>query len=93
MSGIKSNADEFKKLAKNPNESPVVMLNLLKFKGKEGQASYARYTKEAGKFCGRGGRKSFVSGKTRRIVERRGTMGPAHAGAISVPQGIPFDGQ
>jgi len=30
MSEIKSNPEEFRKLAKNPGESPVVMLNLLK---------------------------------------------------------------
>lgn len=47
---IKSNLEEFRKLAKNPGEGPVVMLNLLKFKGAEGQSSYARYTREAGKF-------------------------------------------
>ncbi len=60
---IQSNLDEFKKLAKNPNDGPVVMLNLLKFKGAEGQASYARYTKEAGKFVEGVGGKVLYLGK------------------------------
>lgn len=63
MSTIKSNPDEFKRLAKNPNESPVVMLNLLKFKGEEGRASYSRYTKEAGKFVEGVGGKVLYLGK------------------------------
>ncbi len=63
MSEIKSNPEEFRKLAKNPNEGPVVMLNLLKFKGVEGQASYIRYTKEAGKFVEGVGGKVLYLGK------------------------------
>jgi uncharacterized protein (DUF1330 family) len=63
MSEIKSNPDEFRKLAKNPGEGPVVMLNLLKFKGAEGQASYVRYTKEAGKFVDGVGGKVLYLGK------------------------------
>jgi uncharacterized protein (DUF1330 family) len=39
------------------------MLNLLKFKGAEGQASYARYTKEAGKFVEGVGGKVLYLGK------------------------------
>lgn len=50
MSEITSNPEEFHKLAKNSNDGPVVMLNLLKFRGVKGQASYARYTKDAGRF-------------------------------------------
>lgn len=60
---IKSNPEEFRKLAKNPNEGPVVMLNLLKFRGAEGRASYARYTKEAGKFVEGVGGKVLYLGK------------------------------
>jgi len=63
MSEIKSNPEEFRKLAKNPNEGPVVMLNLLRFKGAEGQASYFRYTKEAGKFVEGVGGKVLYLGK------------------------------
>lgn len=58
---IKSNPDEFKRLEKNQNDGPVVMLNLLKFKGAEGKASYARYTREAGKFVeGVGGKVLYL---------------------------------
>jgi len=60
---IKSNPDEFKRLARNPQENPVVMLNLLKFKGAEGQASYARYAKEAGQFVTAVGGKVLYLGK------------------------------
>lgn len=63
MSGIKMNVDEFSRLSKKPGEEPVVMLNLLKFKGAEGEASYARYTKEAGKFVESVGGKVLYLGK------------------------------
>jgi len=63
MAEIKSNPEEFRKLAKNPSEGPVVMLNLLAFRGEEGQASYVRYTKEAGKFVEGVGGKVLYLGK------------------------------
>ena len=46
MSPIKSNNEAFRRLAKNPNEGPVVMLNLLKFKP-GGAADYDRYSEVA----------------------------------------------
>jgi uncharacterized protein (DUF1330 family) len=63
MTEIKSNPEEFRKLAKNSNDGPVVMLNLLKFRGVEGQASYARYTREAGGFVEGVGGKVLYLGK------------------------------
>lgn len=63
MSEIKVNMDEFSRLAKKTSETPVVMLNLIKFKGAEGQASYARYMKEAGKFVEGVGGKVLYLGK------------------------------
>ena len=63
MSGIKMNMDEFSRLAKNPDEKPFVMLNLLKFKGAQGQASYTRYMKEAGEFVAGVGGKVLYLGK------------------------------
>lgn len=63
MTEIKSNPEEFRKLAKNPNDGPVVMLNLLAFRGAEGQDSYLRYTKEAGKFVEEVGGKVLYLGK------------------------------
>ncbi len=63
VSGIKMNIDEFSRLAKNRGEEPVVMLNLIEFKGPEGQASYVRYMKEAGKFVDGVGGKVLYLGK------------------------------
>ncbi|HLZ18079.1 MAG TPA: DUF1330 domain-containing protein [Smithellaceae bacterium] len=68
MSEIQSNPEEFKKLAKNINDGPVVMLNLLKFKGAGGQASYARYTQEAGKFVEGVGGKVLYLGKAGELL-------------------------
>ena len=68
MSGIKVNMEEFSRLAKNPGEVPVVMLNLIKFKSAEGQASYARYMKEAGKFVEGVGGKVLYLGKPEELL-------------------------
>jgi uncharacterized protein (DUF1330 family) len=46
MSQSESNDTEFRKLAKNENHGPVVMLNLLKFKP-GGAADYDRYSQVA----------------------------------------------
>jgi uncharacterized protein (DUF1330 family) len=48
MSAIRPNHDQFLELAQSPDEGPVVMLNLLKFKaradgGGEGRDSYGQY--------------------------------------------------
>jgi uncharacterized protein (DUF1330 family) len=56
------NAEQFKKLFKNSNEGPVVMLNLLKFKPEGGLASYGRYAMEVQKFMTEvGARMIFLS--------------------------------
>jgi uncharacterized protein (DUF1330 family) len=68
MTEIKTNPEEFRKLAKNPNDGPVVMLNLLAFRGAEGQASYVRYTKEAGKFVEGVGGKVLYLGKPAELL-------------------------
>ena len=73
MSNIQSNADEFRRLARNPGEEPVVMLNLLKFKGEEGRASYARYTKEAGVFVEGVGGKVLYLGKPDELLNGKDT--------------------
>lgn len=46
MSPIKNNPEEFSRFIQNPNQGPVVMLNLLKFKP-DGAADYNRYLNEA----------------------------------------------
>lgn len=63
MNTIKSNPDQFKKLAKNPSDSPVVMLNLLRFKADGGLSSYLQYAKEANKFVEGVGGKVLYLGK------------------------------
>lgn len=65
---ITSNPDEFNKLAANPGEGPVVMLNLLAFRGAQGQASYSRYTKEAGKFVEGVGGKVLYLGRPNELL-------------------------
>jgi len=47
---IEINQNQFRKLIKNPNDKPFVMLNLLKFKKDDGKKSYTRYIKEASRF-------------------------------------------
>ena len=68
MSEIQSNPEEFRKMADNTGDGPVVMVNLLKFKGAEGRASYARYTKEAGKFVEEVGGRVIYLGKTGELL-------------------------
>jgi uncharacterized protein (DUF1330 family) len=63
MSTIKSNPDQFKKLSKNPKDSTVVMLNLLKYKADGGKSSYLNYMKEATKFVESVGGKVLYLGK------------------------------
>ncbi|OLS14320.1 MAG: hypothetical protein RBG13Loki_2051 [Promethearchaeota archaeon CR_4] len=65
---IKSNPEEFKKLETNPNESPFVMLNLLKFKSPGGAAAYNRYTKEASVFLKKVGGKVLYMGKANEML-------------------------
>lgn len=65
---IQPNTDSFRQLADNPNQEPVVMLNILKFKGDEGRDSYFRYTKEAGKFVEKVGGKVLYLGNAREML-------------------------
>lgn len=65
---IKSNPEEFKKLAKNPVETPVVMLNLLKLNPQGGAGAYSRYTKEAGAFVEKVGGKVLYLGKANELL-------------------------
>ena len=60
MSPIQTNLDQFRNLSRSPNEGPVTMLNLLKFK-EGGAESYRRYVSESGKFVsGVGGELIFL---------------------------------
>ncbi len=43
MSGIRPNKAQFIELMNTPDEGPVVMLNLLKFKARDGASEYNKY--------------------------------------------------
>jgi len=68
MTKIKTNEDQFKILAENRNEGPVVMLNLLKFKKKGGREVYFRYIKESGPFAEEIGAKVLYIGRPNELL-------------------------
>ena len=47
MSAIRPNKEQFLELMNAPDEGPVVMLNLLKFKPREGVSEYNKYGESA----------------------------------------------
>ena len=65
---IQSNADQFKALKHNPNEGPVVMLNLLKFKPGDGFETYLNYMQESGKYVEGVGGKMIYLGKPNELL-------------------------
>ncbi len=65
---MKTNEDQFKILANNKNESPVVMLNLLKFKKEGGKEAYFRYIKESSPFAEEIGAKTLYLGKPKELL-------------------------
>jgi uncharacterized protein (DUF1330 family) len=68
MTGIKTNKDEFEKLAESTNEKPFVMLNLLKFEKDGGREAYLRYIKESGPFVENVGGKVLYFGKATELL-------------------------
>jgi len=68
MSDIKSNEDQFKKLAANTNQEPFVMLNLLKFKKEGGREAYFRYIAESGPYVKGVGAEVLYFGKADELV-------------------------
>ncbi len=68
MAEVQINKDQFQALAANPNEEPVVMLNLLKFKDKGGRESYARYMEETAPFLENIGGKVLYFGKAKELL-------------------------
>jgi uncharacterized protein (DUF1330 family) len=62
------NIGQFNELLKNPNDRPVVMLNLLKFKPEGGLASYGLYVKETEKFLTEVGGKVIFLGKAKELL-------------------------
>ncbi len=47
MSAIRPNKEQFLELMHAPDEGPVVMMNLLKFKPREGASEYSKYGQSA----------------------------------------------
>ena len=68
MPNIKINKDQFKALADNASEESFVMLNLLKFKKKDGREKYFRYIKESGPFVEEVGAKLLYLGKPKELL-------------------------
>lgn len=68
MSPVKSNPDQFKALAHNPNPAPFVMLNLLKLRPDGGDRLYARYMREAARFLAEAGGRIIYLGAPRELL-------------------------
>jgi len=63
MSAIRPNKEQFLELMNAPDEGPVVMLNLLKFKPREGAAEYGKYSNSVVKMVEDRGGKMLWLGK------------------------------
>jgi uncharacterized protein (DUF1330 family) len=63
MSSIVPNDETLRTLASNPDEGAFVMLNLLKFKGKEGTRAYDRYMEDVSKILETRGAHVTYTGK------------------------------
>ncbi|MCX7981526.1 MAG: DUF1330 domain-containing protein [Syntrophales bacterium] len=68
MAAVKINEDEWRKLSDSKDDKPFIMLNLLKFQGDEGRASYFRYMREAGRFVARYGAEVIFLGQPRELI-------------------------
>ena len=68
MSSVVPNDETLRALASNPDEDKVVMLNLLKFKGKEGAKSYDRYAENASKILEERGARVIYAAKATELV-------------------------
>jgi uncharacterized protein (DUF1330 family) len=61
MTGIRPNKEQFIELRNAPDEGPVVMLNLLKFKPKDGAKEYGKYGDSVSKMVEeRGGKMLWI---------------------------------
>lgn len=69
MSDLRINHDEFKAMADNPDGGPFIMLNLLKFRGKEGLASYEIYAREATRILGEIGARAVYLGRAEELLQ------------------------
>lgn len=69
MREMQINQDDFKALAANPDTGPFVMLNLLKFRGKEGLTAYESYSREAVKILGEIGAQVIYLGRAGELLQ------------------------
>ena len=60
---INPSKEQFKALFSLPKDQPIAMLNILKYKGEEGQAAYKRYMKNVGPFLEKAKGKVIWMGK------------------------------
>ena len=61
MTGIRPNKEQFIELMNAPDEGPVVMLNLLKFKPRDGAKEYGKYGESVSKMVeARGGKMLWI---------------------------------
>lgn len=68
MSAITPNADQFRELANAPDEGPVVMLNLLKYKAGGGAREYAAYGDSVTKMVHEGGGRLLYMGRCDQVL-------------------------
>jgi len=73
MNNITLNQEELQKLMQHPDDKPVVMINLLKFKtttesGESGAALYARYAQNAAPLVAKVGGKLLWQGKAEQYL-------------------------
>jgi uncharacterized protein (DUF1330 family) len=68
MSAIRPNKEQFLQLMNAPDEGPVVMLNLLKFKPREGASEYGKYSDSVVKMVEARGGKLLWLGKADQVL-------------------------
>ncbi len=73
MKPITLNEDELRRFAAHPDDGPVVMINLLRFRpttdaGESGEAAYARYARRALPFVAQVGGRLLWQGKADQLL-------------------------
>lgn len=68
MSPIEENKDQIDAFDESSNDSPVVMLNLLKFKSEGGIDSYAQYTQKVVPYMAEVGAQMIYLGKAKELL-------------------------
>lgn len=67
MNPLDINPEEYQKFKSNPDEGPIVMLNLLKFKP-NGEKDYARYAKATGEIISNLGGRVLYAGRAAELL-------------------------